>query len=170
LINAYFGGRAIDINRVSAVAEITSSVAILVTLIYLAVQTQQTNTALLAASRQASIQAETESLGGLIDHPEINVFLRTPIADSTVVVGEEPEYTAADYWRVDAWVTQYLKIREFAWFQFQNGVMDEVAFEAYMAPTGSILSRERAKTIWEGTAPTLDPGFVQYIRERVDGL
>ena len=63
------------LEKLSAMAELVSSVAIVVTLIYLAVQTQQTNIALHAASREATMMADVTMLAAAIENPKINVNL-----------------------------------------------------------------------------------------------
>ena len=63
------------LEKLSAMAELVSSVAIVVTLIYLAVQTQQTNIALHAASREATMMADVTMLAAAMENPEVNVNL-----------------------------------------------------------------------------------------------
>jgi hypothetical protein len=46
------------IEKLAAIGELVSSVAIVSTLVYLAVQTQQTNSALIGNSRQATLMAD----------------------------------------------------------------------------------------------------------------
>ena len=133
--------------KTSAVAEIVSSIAILVTLGYLAVQTQQTNNSLIANSRGATMLADLSFLGELFEHPEINLFLGIGAGSGDVRGDEATVFTDADYVRLDTHLTQYLRIREFAWFQLQNGILDQATFDAYISPTAYIFSQERAKPI-----------------------
>lgn len=67
-----------NLTKLSAVTEIVSSIAIVITLIYLTVQTQQNTEALHANSRQATIAADIEFLTTLMDNPEIEVNVYLP--------------------------------------------------------------------------------------------
>jgi hypothetical protein len=70
------------LEKIAPLAELISSVAIVVTLIYLAIQTQQTNNALLANSRQATLMADITLISTLITNPEfaayVNAILERP--------------------------------------------------------------------------------------------
>ena len=57
--------------KLSAMAEILSSVAILVTLVYLAIQTQQSADSIQANTRQAILDADQQFLIKVMDNPEI---------------------------------------------------------------------------------------------------
>ncbi len=88
-------------------------VAIVVTLIYLAVQTQQTNIALHATSREATMMADVTMLAAAIENPEVNDNL------------EKAEITDIEREQLEIFLAAFLRIREFAWFQYQNDILDE---------------------------------------------
>ncbi len=60
--------------KASAVAEILSSVAILITLVYLVVEIQQNAEATQADTRQAVLASDQQFLELLIDSPELNLI------------------------------------------------------------------------------------------------
>lgn len=139
--------------KLSAVSEIVSSVAVLVTLIYLAIQTQQTNEALIANSRQATMTADVEVIGALISNPGAFENLRKPFS----------ELTMAEQGQTANVLAGLLRVREFAWFQYKSGVLDEVTLRSYLAPLARWLQWEGAKPTWALFSQELDPEFVAYV-------
>ena len=126
----------------AAVAEIVSSIAIVATLAYLAIQSQQTNSALLANSRAATMTADVNLM--------IAGFARDPD-------GERGGYFAA-----------FFRIREFAWFQYQNGVLDQATWESYIGPVPDMFRESsEVRSWWEASSHQLDPRFVVAINEAV---
>ena len=142
------------VEKFAAIAEIVSSVAIVLTLAYLAVQTQQTNSALVANSRQATMTADLALISTAIANPEAWTNMGTPLAQLTLQ--EQDQLTNV--------MAGMLRVREFAWFQYQNGILDEAAFRSYVAPVTRWIRRGDMVTIWETYfSPELDPKFVTYI-------
>ena len=72
------------LEKIAAIAEIVSSIAIVVTLIYLSIQIQQTNSALLANSRQEIMTAEMGFISTIISNPEVGANARKPFSELTV--------------------------------------------------------------------------------------
>ena len=149
-----------NVTKISAIAEIVSSVAIVVTLVYLTIETSQNTEALHATSRQTTMEADLAFLSKAMDYPEI-------------ALGLGGGNTTAEDIRISAYLVSYLRIREFAWFQYQNGILDEATWESYMAPTALIFSSERARHFWESGEFKADPEFIayvdQFLAENVDG-
>jgi hypothetical protein len=143
------------LEKLSAFAEITSSVAIVITLAYLAVQTQQTNRALFANSREATMVADVSFLLAQADHPEMNM----PRAG----VAFDPREQAI----FESLTIAFFRIREFAFFQHAQGIMDDDAFESYMAVTIRRVRNEQVAQLWDQFSSELDPGFVAYVNERI---
>jgi len=139
--------------KLSAVAEIVSSVAVLITLIYLAIQTQQTNEALIANSRQATMTADVEMISALVSNPGVFANLQKPFSQLTIA--EQGQAANA--------VAGLLRIREFAWFQYRNGALDEVTLRSYLSPLVRWLRWEGAQPLWERFSQELDPEFVAYV-------
>ena len=88
-----------------------------------------------------------------IDYPE-----------STVGFGNEG--LTAEQVRFTAWLVSYLRIREFAWFQYRNGILDDTTWNSYMAPTGAVFGSDLARAVWESGAIKMDAEFMA----RVDDL
>lgn len=138
-----------NVAKISAVAELVSSVAIVVTLVYLTVETRQNTQALLAMSRQTALQADVSWIGTQIEHPELTSW-------------NEPGLSDEDWARRGAYIVQYLRIREFAWFQYRNGTLDEATWQSYLRPTTLVFASERARAAL--AAYRGDPEFIAYLQ------
>lgn len=125
--------------KASALAEIVSSIAIVITLVYLGIQTQQVarqteqNTAAVISNvRQQSLDTEVSMLFKMIDY-----------ADE--VPGDRPVAEV----RADLIIGIAIRIRETQWLQFQDGLLDERTWNTYMRVMLIQLSvNEAMKTYW----------------------
>jgi len=151
------------LERLSALAEIVSSIAIVLTLVYLAIQTQQltiqaqqTSDALLTGSRQATMMADITLLSASISNPEVrlNIF--------------RPEITEVEFAALAAYIGGLIRVREFAWFQYRAGIMDEAAWRSYIAPIARILSSPQGEITWRQLAPDVDPEFASQVQQLID--
>ena len=137
------------LEKLAAIAEIVSSLAIVVTLAFLtlqaremAMQTEQTNSALFANSRATTMMADVNLLIANTD---------------TSAIGDGGALTAA-----------FFRIREFAWFQYQDGILDQAAWESYIRPASEVILESPAVlSWWEVNSSILDPGFVRAVNEVV---
>jgi hypothetical protein len=60
----------------------------------------------------------------------------------------------------------FFRIREFAWFQYQSGILDQASWESYIAPLASgMLDNPEVLSWWEANTDALNPGFVAAINE-----
>jgi hypothetical protein len=99
--------------KLSAIAEILSSVAIVVTLIYLAIQTQQNTDTLQANGRQATAGLEMQLLLNQADHPEI--WARQHLDN----------LTDTELAHINSWMVAFFRMRELDWLNYRNGVIGE---------------------------------------------
>ena len=143
------------LDRISAMAEIASSVAILGTLVYLAVQTSQNTAAVRASTRQAMLAEDREVLSLQFEYPEVLEYMSREVGSL-----EDPEKI-----RLSSWLVIFLRNRENQWLQLQNGVIDEETWETYSSAIGPILSREIVRPWWENRAASgeFDAGFVSQV-------
>ena len=56
-----------------------------------------------------------------------------------------------------------LRVREFAWFQYKNGILDEAALRSYLAPLSRWFQRGDTMTVWREFSREFDPEFVAYV-------
>ena len=148
--------------KYSAVAEILSSIAILVTLVFLAYQTKQNTDALNAqlgsnrvAARAAIFELAMKPLDYRMNSPRIYRNLNSSEELSIEEEGELEGYIQG------IWVA-----REFVWLQYQDGALDEATFETMMADV-RFLDNPRHREWWNTRATAvLDTNFIEYINAR----
>ncbi len=126
-------------SKLADLSEIVSSIAIVVTLIYLTVEIRQNTSALNAQSRQAVLESAQTELFMLMDNPEITVAMT-----KTEFLSPEEQI------RLDNFFTASLRAREFAWLQFQDGSIDESQWSTEFAVLLSILDTQLSRDWWDG--------------------
>ena len=127
----------VDWMKWSAIAEIASSVAIVVTLIYLAIQTQQNAGAILASSRNALIAAEISVNQQVVDNPSIRL------------IRSNTNPTAEELVQLETWLIEVVRTREHQWLQYQDGLLDEDIWEAYVNALPVILRYPKERAWWD---------------------
>jgi hypothetical protein len=141
------------LEKLAAFAEIVSSIAIVITLAFLtmqtremAQQTEQTNRALFANSRAT-----------------------TMTADVNLLIASSAGANAGSLEESGALIAAFFRIREFAWFQYQNGILDQAAWESYIRPIPEVFTSPATLLWWEESSAQLDPGFVAAMNEAAGG-
>lgn len=136
------------LERTAAIAEIVSSIAIVGTLAYLAIQSHQTNNMLVGNSRQAALEADVQLFSNALDNPDIMAR----------ILGHDVEQV-----RNESLLIQFMRTREYEWFQYQNGTLDRETFESHMTPVGGWLSTEIGGSWWASYQRQFDPKFVAFV-------
>jgi len=111
--------------------------AIVASLIFLAYETRQNTNALYAQSRQAILEAALQEIAMQAEYPELSLN----------IIKKEP-LSPAEQVRLDAWLSLILRVREFAWLQYRNGIIDEAQWETEMAVIVFIFDAERNRVWW----------------------
>ncbi len=139
--------------KTSAVAEILSSVAILVTLVYLAVEIQQNAEATRADARQAILDSDQQFLQLVIDSPKLNLLWY------------KPELSDEEKVRLSYFLLTHLRMRESNWSQYESGTLDDKTWQSYRASIVAVLSAPRTRTWWQnfGVERVFDLEFVSIV-------
>ena len=124
------------ITELGSLGEFISSLVVLATLIYLAVQVRQSNRLSRAQARQSMMQVVQGELYELIDHPEV-----------ISAMGGEPK-SEEERAKVGMWLTAGLRQREFDWMQFKDGIIDEDTYRAYSGVIPILLGTEATRRWW----------------------
>ena len=136
-------------------AEIFGVIIVVITLIYLSVQVRQGTELLRSESRQALVTNDLASLAANFNNAD--VFAK-------YVSGEE--LSAEDQLRLSFMFTLDLRNREFEYFQYANGLLDEQAWLAYrhvvLVNHSTGLGREWWDQIGRGL---VDPKFADLVDE-----
>ena len=146
------------LEKLSAMAELISAVAIVVTLGYLAIQTRQNTAAVQATTRQAMLAEDRELLG-----------LRLEFGVQELMIREAGSLSDDEMIRLSTWLVIFLRNRENQWLQRQNGVIDEATWATYSYAIAPILSYEITRPWWDERVSRgeFDPGFVSYVNGRL---
>jgi len=105
---------------IGAAGEIIGALAVVITLVYLAVQIRQSNELLRSESRQTLVSNDVTSLNSGMQN-----------ADVFAKLVSESELSAEEQLRLSFMFALDLRNREFEYFQFKNGLLDEETWMAY---------------------------------------
>jgi len=142
-------------DAISAISEIVAATAVIITLAYLAVQIRQNNELLRSESRQTLVSNDVTSLSANLDHAD--VFAK-------YVSG--CELSEADQLRISFMFALDLRNREFEYFQYKNGLLDEETWLAYRHVILINHSSESGKKWWDQIGRKIvDPKFAELIDE-----
>ena len=125
------------LKKISALAELISAIAIVVTLAYLALETHQNTIAVQATIRQSMLAEDRELVFKQMDYPFVAPWL----------YGSR-QLTDVEKTQLASWLIVFIRGRENQWLQYRAGVIDEITWESYRYPLRDILLREPAKTFW----------------------
>lgn len=138
---------------IGAIGEVAGAIGVIVTLIYLATQIRQSNDLSRSESRQALVANDVTSL---------TANLR--IADVFAKLVSDEDLTAEDQLRLSFMFSLDLRNREFEYFQYTNGLLDEKVWLAYRQVILVNHSTRFGNIWWEKVGRGLvDPGFAKLV-------
>ena len=141
-----------QISRLSAISEIASSLAILVTLGYLAVETTQNTRAIQATSRQATLARDVESLYLNVANP--GFFLNFVNKNMT-----DEEKT-----QLSSYLFAFTRLREANYLDWKSGAMDDATWQSYLSAITGPFTYDQPRKWWEHyRGAGFDPGFVELV-------
>ena len=121
----------------------------------------------LSADDDGRIRAPGERTG--LWMPELRadvVFLASLVEDPELLDRiDAPDVTAAELTRFRDRLVRSLGVGEFAWFQYQAGVLDEETLQAYLDPAAELFASDRAVTEWRNGLYSGDPQFMAYVED-----
>jgi hypothetical protein len=141
--------------KASAVAEILSSVAILITLVYLVVEIGQNAEATQAETRQAMLASDQQYLELFIDSPELGLLML------------KPDLSDEERIRLSNVLLTLVRMRESNWLQYENGTLDDVTWQAYRGSLIGPLSGLQSRAWWQnfGVERIFDSEFISLVDE-----
>jgi hypothetical protein len=139
----------------AAIAEIFAAVAVIASLIYLAAQIRQNNELLRSESRQALVTNDVTSLSANFQN-----------ADVFAKYVAESELSSEDQLRLSFMFALDLRNREFEYFQFTNGILDEQTWLAYRHVILINHSTGLGRMWWDKIGRGIvDPAFAKLVDE-----
>jgi len=137
----------------STIVEFLGLIALLVTLIYLAVQTRQNAGAITANTRQAILASDQEFLEAIRDDPELELLrFKSDLTDREKI-------------RLSFLYLTFARMRESNWFQYQSGVLDSDAWESYRNSIVLMYNTPNGIRWWEYCSGLWAPAFVSMVSE-----
>ena len=145
-----------NVTKLAAISEIISSVAILVTLIFLTVEMQQNTKVLQANGRQETLTHDLQYLDQVINNPNL------------ILSRDKSELTVEEAIQMEFHLLSFLRMREFDWLQYKEGAIDEITWANYSRIIPQIIdSTQRTREIWQRTASGFDQSFVAEVNELI---
>ncbi len=145
--------------KASAVAEILSSVAILITLLYLVIEIGQNTEALEASSRQAALEGDVQHLYQGVATPELwQAYVK-------------PNLTEVEKIRLSGYLFAFLRMRERDWLQYRLGALDEATWLTYQTGMLGTLHYEQVNKWWNNYGSSVfDPTFREHVDNLLEGM
>ena len=140
-------------DAIGTISEIVGAVAVVVTLAYLAIQIRQQNSMLQSTSRQALVENDRASIATALEHIELVTKL-----------GNEEELTANEQAQISLLWIMDLRNREFEYFQYKAGSLDDAAWQSYYETLHYTFGTERMRRWWEIVGrESFDSEFTQLV-------
>ena len=120
----------------AAISEIIGSVAIVITLIYLAIETQQNTAATQASSRDTVIESDLAVVQMMVEKPALRLNMY------------KQELTDAEAVELELFLVGVARTREHQWLQYKNGLLDRETLDAFLTGVTLTFSRPRTREWW----------------------
>lgn len=138
---------------IGTISQIIGVIVVIITLLYLAAQVRQGNIFAKLQVRQRMIEQQDHELYTQLSNPDI-----------TYASVKEGPLTEDEQAKLGLFLIAFLRQREWEWFQFQEGVLDEKAYQAYHGVIAIHLGTVRARKWWGVIGrQAFDPGFVKTV-------
>ncbi|MEH6584868.1 MAG: hypothetical protein V7754_23320 [Halioglobus sp.] len=144
---------------IGAIAELLGAIAVILSLLYLTTQVRQANKLARGQTRQRMVeQAQHEVYQGMVIDPSImrSLYKTEPLCE--------------DEWiRLSGWLLAAMRQREYEWFQYKDGNIDEELWIAYRGVMKIHLGSARTRKWWEtnGSFP-FDKEFCEMVRQQLN--
>lgn len=139
-------------DAISAVSETIASIAVVISLIYLAIQIRHSNKLAHSQTRTELRHMASIEVQQMVEYPEIQLLYTKEKLDVEEKV------------KLHYFLIGNLRFREFIWRQYQLGLLDKATFDHYLIPLLGILSTDRAQRWWHNfKSPSYDPEFIRFV-------
>ena len=147
------------LEQIAYAAQIVGVVAVVATLIYLAIQVRQGTALLRSESRQAQLSNDQNGVYKFVEHPDLGrIFSQT----------EAPSFEEKT--RLIFWMIGQMRAREFEWLQYKSGAMDKEAWETYRGVIFFVLGTERSRNLWVLCNPYFNAEFVKMVSTMIEDV
>ena len=145
------------LSRLADITEILTSIAIVVTLVYVVIEINQNTEALNAQTRQTVLDGSQAELFKVVDKPEIAIS----------VVKDGP-LTEAESIQLHMYLIANMRVREFSWLQYSSGTIDQSQWDTEFAVMKIILGTPRTRHWWSTMGrPAFSQEFATFVDESI---
>jgi hypothetical protein len=131
-------------------SQIISAVAIVLSLLFVGVQIQQSSETTQAQIRQAMLQAELD----IVFYAGNNQLMTT----------DEPSVELGNAEQAQSYMVAMFRTRELYWWQHEQGQIDDTTYQGYLKPFMNNLVKSQVwRDSWDFNSRLHDPGFVAAI-------
>lgn len=135
---------------ISTISQIIGVIVVIITLVYLAAQVRQGNVFAKLQARQRMIEQQDNEIYTQLADPSITYAS----VKAGPLRGDEQA-------RLSLFLIAFLRQREWEWFQFKDGIIDESAYMSYHEVIAIHLGTVRARKWWSALGrQAFNPGFV----------
>ena len=144
---------------IGAIGEIIGALVVVATLGYVAVQIRQNTAMLNSSARQSLVDNDRQSILAILDHTDLLEKL-----------GKGEKLSAQDQSRYSLIWIMDLRNREFEFFQYKAGILDEAAWQSYQQTLHYSLGTERDRRWWDKVGrESFDTDFVKMVDKFIRG-
>lgn len=148
-----------------AVAEITGAIAVVITLIYLAVQVRQSKEALDANTKALRAQAISDVTRNVHEHAHM-LLQGQDVAAALSRWASDNDLESHDAILMDFFFGAVIVARQNEYLQWKRGLLDEQVFRAMHHVTLTVLESRHGKHWWDQEARRmLAPDFIEFVEE-----
>jgi len=134
---------AMTITELGAIGELLAAIAVLATLVYLSIQVRQGNLHARAQARQRMVEQAQSELNALMNDEQI-----------TELFTKRETLSPHEQAKLNYFLAESMRQREWEWFQFQDGTIDQPVYEAYHEVIAIQLGTTRTRQWWNSIGKT----------------
>ncbi len=148
-------------DAIGAVGETVSAIAVVVSLIYVALQVRQNTRASRASTIQHWAAVSALEKQSLYESDELAKLI---IAGGT----EQSNLSPEDRLRYNTYMIQVFNTFEFLYLQYELGTVDKVFFDSKVPAYERFLQLPGVLEFWNSPASTFDPRFKAFVGELIE--
>ncbi len=150
---------------IRALGEITAVIGILLSLIFVGFEIQQsTITARSAAYQEIGIATAQGWLETALNRELIDVLGKAASGP-----GEYHNLSPSDKSMIRAWLLSFIRLSETIYLQVEQGLLSEQAFDT-LGHGDITFAGDLTQSAWPDMRPLITPSFVEFIEDRYEGL
>ena len=140
-----------NLDKINQWLMVLTNLGVLIGIFFVGIEIRQNTQAQLAESRQQMMEADLGILSQFVEYPQI--ILNT----------DASELDEIELARMQAYWLSMLRSREFGWFQYINGNMDEATWRSYLEPMFSAFETGLARDYLKSGRYDGNPEFKAYL-------